>query len=60
MRPRIDGAGSWQLFCRMILPPLRPTLLAAGLFRLIESITAFPLIYILSDGGPGTATEVTN
>jgi multiple sugar transport system permease protein len=44
----------------MILPPLRPTLLAAGLFRLIESITAFPLIYILSDGGPGTATEVTN
>lgn len=57
---RIDGAGTWQLFRRVILPLLRPTLLVAGLFRLIESIKAFPLIYILTDGGPGTVTEVTN
>jgi len=32
----------------------------AGLFRLIDSIKAFPLIFILTDGGPGTVTEVTN
>ena len=32
----------------------------AGLFRLIDSIKAFPLIYILTDGGPGNLTEVTN
>jgi len=57
---RIDGAGAWQLFLRIILPLLRPTLLVAGLFRLIESIKAFPLIYILTEGGPGTVTEVTN
>jgi multiple sugar transport system permease protein len=57
---RIDGAGAWQLFLLVILPLLRPTLLVAGLFRLIESIKAFPLIYILTDGGPGTVTEVTN
>jgi multiple sugar transport system permease protein len=35
-------------------------LLVAGLFRLIDSIKAFPLIYILTDGGPGSVTEVTN
>ena len=35
-------------------------LLVAGLFRLIDSIKAFPLIYILTDGGPGSLTEVTN
>jgi multiple sugar transport system permease protein len=57
---RIDGAGPWQLFLWIVLPLLRPTLLVAGLFRLIESIKAFPLIYILTEGGPGTVTEVTN
>src|SRR5262249_24978289 len=31
-----------------------------GLFRLIDSIKAFPLIFILTDGGPGNLTEVTN
>lgn len=32
----------------------------AGLFRLIDSIKAFPLVYVLTDGGPGTVTEVSN
>jgi multiple sugar transport system permease protein len=57
---RIDGAGGWQLTWFVVLPYLRPALLVAGLFRLIDSIKAFPLIYILTDGGPGTVTEVTN
>jgi multiple sugar transport system permease protein len=57
---RIDGAGSWQLFRFVILPLLRPTLVVAALFRLIDSIKAFPLIYVLTNGGPGTVTEVTN
>ena len=35
-------------------------LLVAGLFRLVDSIKAFPLIYVLTDGGPGNVTEVTN
>ena len=34
--------------------------LQVGLFRLIDSFKAFPLIYVLTDGGPGSATEVTN
>jgi multiple sugar transport system permease protein len=56
----IDGAGPWQMFRHIRLPFLRPTLGIAVLFRLIDSIKAFPLIYVLTDGGPGQATEVTN
>jgi multiple sugar transport system permease protein len=32
----------------------------AALFRLIDSIKAFPLIFVLTQGGPGNLTEVTN
>lgn len=56
----IDGASRLQLFWYIVLPYLRPTLVVCGLFRLIDSIKAFPLIYVLTNGGPGTATEVTN
>jgi hypothetical protein len=35
-------------------------LVVCGLFRLIDSFKAFPLIYVLTNGGPGTVTEVTN
>jgi len=57
---RIDGAGAVQLFWHVRLPYIRGTLVVAGLFRLIDSIKAFPLIYLLTDGGPGGATQVTN
>lgn len=57
---RIDGASAWQTTWYVTLPHLKGVLLVAGLFRLIDSIKAFPLIYILTDGGPGTVTEVTN
>ena len=30
------------------------------MFRLIDSVKAFPLIFLLTSGGPGTVTEVTN
>ena len=57
---RIDGANALQLFWHVRLPYIRPTLVVAALFRLIDSIKAFPLIYLLTDGGPGGATQVTN
>jgi multiple sugar transport system permease protein len=57
---RIDGAGPVQLTRHIVVPFLRGVLLVAALFRLIDSIKAFPLIFILTDGGPGTVTEVTN
>ncbi|HUZ62579.1 MAG TPA: sugar ABC transporter permease [Acetobacteraceae bacterium] len=57
---RIDGAGAMQMFWYVRLPFIRPALTVAVLFRLIDSIKAFPLIYVLTNGGPGQATEVTN
>lgn len=57
---RVDGASTWQQFIWITLPLLRPALLAAGLFRLIDSFKAFPLIFVMTGGGPGVATEPTN
>lgn len=57
---RIDGAGRWQLLRYIVLPWLRPVLVVCALFRLIDSFKAFPLIFVLTNGGPGTVTEVTN
>ncbi|HEX5079038.1 MAG TPA: sugar ABC transporter permease [Geminicoccaceae bacterium] len=57
---RIDGANVWQTTLHVTLPFLKGVLLAAGLFRLIDSMKAFPLIYLLTEGGPGEVTEVTN
>ncbi|MEO1018108.1 MAG: sugar ABC transporter permease, partial [Pseudomonadota bacterium] len=57
---KIDGASVWQLTVHVTLPYLKGVLLVAALFRLVDSFKAFPLIYILTDGGPGNVTEVTN
>ncbi len=57
---KVDGASPLQLTFYITLPFLQGVLLVAGLFRLIDSIKAFPLIFILTDGGPGNVTEVTN
>lgn len=56
----MDGASRWQMFQFIIFPYIRPVLVVCGLFRLIDSFKAFPLIYVLTDGGPGTVSEVTN
>ncbi|AVS71955.1 sugar ABC transporter permease [Paracidovorax avenae] len=56
----LDGANRWQLFRYIVFPHIRPVLVVCGLFRLIDSFKAFPLIFVLTDGGPGTVTEVTN
>lgn len=55
---RIDGAGRWTRFVRITLPLLVPTSLAALLFRTIDALRAFDLIYGLTGGGPGNATEI--
>jgi multiple sugar transport system permease protein len=57
---RVDGARWWQATRQVTLPYIRGTLMVAGLLRLIDSVKAFPLIYLLTDGGPGSVTEVTN
>jgi multiple sugar transport system permease protein len=57
---KIDGANALQTFWYVTLPFIRPAIVVAALFRLIDSVKAFPLIYVLTNGGPGQVTEVTN
>lgn len=56
----IDGATKMQIFFRITLPLLKPALLMVTLFRFIETLKHFPLIFVMTNGGPGRATQVTN
>jgi ABC-type sugar transport system permease subunit len=54
---RLDGARPWQELVHITLPLLRPAILVALLFRTIDAIRVFDLVYVLTGGGPGSATE---
>ena len=54
---RMDGAGRWRQFRAITLPLLVPALLVATLFRALDAIRVFDLVFVLTAGGPGTATE---
>jgi ABC-type sugar transport system permease subunit len=54
---RIDGAGAWRQFTHVTLPLLKPAILVALIFRTMDAFRVFDLIYVLTGGGPGTATE---
>jgi ABC-type sugar transport system permease subunit len=53
----VDGAGSWQQFTNITLPLLTPALLVAALFRILDAFRVFDVVYVMTGGGPGTATE---
>jgi multiple sugar transport system permease protein len=50
---RIDGAGRWRRFRHVVLPFLRPTLVAAVIIQVLITIQLFDLIFALTGGGPG-------
>jgi multiple sugar transport system permease protein len=56
----VDGANRIQIFYYVTLPFITPILLVSTMFRFIDSVKAFPLIFLLTGGGPGNLTEVTN
>ena len=51
----VDGASRLQIFYYVTLPFIAPILLVSAMFRLIDSVKAFPLIFLLTGGGPGSA-----
>ncbi len=53
---RIDGARMMRRFWTMTLPLLRPVLVIALVFRTIDSLRIFDLVYVLTGGGPGGGT----
>jgi ABC-type sugar transport system permease subunit len=54
---RIDGASGWRAFRRVTLPLLKPALVVALIFRTLQALLVFDVIYIMTTGGPGTSTE---
>ena len=57
---RIDGAGAWRIFRDVTLPLLKPTILLALLLRAMDLVRIFDQVFILTQGGPGTATETVS
>lgn len=53
----IDRASWWRRFRTITFPYIRSLLLLAILFRTIETFKLFDVVYIITDGGPGSATE---
>jgi multiple sugar transport system permease protein len=53
----VDGASRWQIFRHISLPSILPVCLTVILIRLIEAFKIIDLPNILTNGGPGTATE---
>lgn len=54
---RVDGASARQELIAISLPMLRGVLLVALVFRFMEAFKAFDVIYVMTQGGPGRATE---
>ncbi|MFN9938978.1 MAG: carbohydrate ABC transporter permease, partial [bacterium] len=56
----LDGASAWQMFRHITLPLVMPFIVVAGIIRTIDALKAFEVIYVISNGGPGTASETIN
>jgi multiple sugar transport system permease protein len=54
----VDGASPLQAFRYLTLPLLRPVILIAILLRAIDALKIFDIVYGLTQGGPGNATEL--
>jgi multiple sugar transport system permease protein len=55
---RMDGANARQTFMRITLPLMAPTIFLYMLISTVSTISVFGLVYALTRGGPGNATEV--
>ena len=56
----IDGATAWQMFRYLTLPLVWPFVVVAGVMRIIDALKAFDTIFVITNGGPGTASETIN
>jgi ABC-type sugar transport system permease subunit len=54
----IDGAPRFAQFRRITLPMLRPSLFLCAVIGILNSFTTFDLVYVMTNGGPGHATEL--
>ncbi len=56
----LDGASAWQCFTKVTLPLVWPFISVAVVLRAVDAMKAFDTIFVISGGGPGTASETLN
>ena len=56
----IDGASHWQMFRHITFPLVLPFIMVAVIIRTIDALKAFDTIFVITQGGPGTASETIN
>ncbi len=56
----IDGASWWQMFRYITVPLVLPFIMVAVVIRTIDALKVFDTIYVITQGGPGTASETIN
>jgi multiple sugar transport system permease protein len=54
----IDGASAWRKFRHITLPLVKPALLLALLFRTIDALKVFDLVFVMTQGGPADTTNL--
>jgi multiple sugar transport system permease protein len=57
---RIDGANEWQIIRLITLPMVMPVIITAVILRLIDALKTFDIIFAMTGGGPGYASETLN
>jgi trehalose/maltose transport system permease protein len=53
---RVDGASAWTMFFRITLPLMKPALAVAVIFRILDAMRIFDLVYVLTGTSPQTMT----
>lgn len=57
---RVDGASEWQILRYVTIPMVMPVILMAMILRLIDALKTFDIIFAMTGGGPGYASETLN
>jgi multiple sugar transport system permease protein len=57
---QLDGASLWQMFRYITLPLIAPFLFIAAMIRMIDAVKSFDIIFAITQGGPGSASETIN
>ncbi|MCX7027309.1 MAG: sugar ABC transporter permease [Spirochaetes bacterium] len=57
---KVDGANAFQIFSNITLPMIMPTLLTGMILRSIDALKTYDIIYAMTGGGPGYASETLN
>jgi len=57
---QIDGANIWQVFRYITLPLVMPFIFIAAMIRMIDAVKSFDIIFAITQGGPGSASETIN